>query len=110
MDADKLQLHNRKAEIDDKGKDEHLSGMLNALADWTNESALTPYSGAGIGITKTTLENNFAWQFMFGVLWASTPIGGWNCGAGTLAATTGPMITMRQEQLWILMRTEAGCG
>lgn len=87
MDADKLQLHNRKTEIDDNGKDEHLYGMLNALADWRNDSAFTPYIGLGVGVANATLENTFvwpgngnqvsrdssdtafAWQFMLGVLW-----------------------------------------
>jgi opacity protein-like surface antigen len=87
IDADKLSLKKRGVDIDDEGKDEHFYGMLNALADWQNDSAFTPYIGIGIGATKATLDNTYVWpgsgkqitrdssdtafayQFMFGALW-----------------------------------------
>ena len=87
IDTDKMKIKRRGIEIDDRGKDEHVYGMLNAVADWQNDSAFTPYVGIGVGGTKAQLKNSytrpgsggeitrdssdtaFAYQFLFGALW-----------------------------------------
>jgi len=87
MDADTFKMEHRGIEVDDKGRDEHLYGMLNGLVDWQNDSAFTPYLGLGLGVAKATLENDFvfpdtgrqvsrdssdtafAYQLMLGLVW-----------------------------------------
>jgi opacity protein-like surface antigen len=36
-----------------------MTAMLNAYYDFTNNSRLTPYVGAGIGVTRTSINMNY---------------------------------------------------
>jgi len=94
MKADELRLKRRGVSINDDGKDKHLYGMLNFMADLKNSTPFTPYVGLGLGITRASLENKFVWpgsgsqisrdssdtafayQAMLGVIWNPAP--NWN--------------------------------
>ncbi len=60
-EAESMKLIKRNTTITDDGKDEHLYGMLNLVADWKNESQFTPFFGVGLGMTNATLENKYVW-------------------------------------------------
>lgn len=50
--------------------------MVNAIAEWDNKSAFTPYGGAGLGVMLIDLgpiaDTVFAWQMISGVRWDLT--------------------------------------
>lgn len=91
MKTDTLVLHARATEIEDDGKDQHVYVLANAVFDWQNASAFTPFGGFGAGITQAKLENSytrpgttspvsrsstdtvFAGQAFAGLLWQATP-------------------------------------
>jgi opacity protein-like surface antigen len=64
------------------GDVKNLSGMINAYFDFDNDSIITPYVGAGLGVAKVDVsDNTFAWddsdtvyayQFMGGANFALT--------------------------------------
>lgn len=67
------------------------NGMLNAYAEWNNETSFTPFIGGGFGLSRTKLDVTFihpgtglwvstkntdyplAYQFLAGVAWAFHP-------------------------------------
>jgi opacity protein-like surface antigen len=86
-----LKPDSRVTGLNDQDYNQNVCGMLNLLADFTTDSAVRPFVGIGMGLTKSAFEQEYlgpgagsriarsgndlalAYQAMLGVMWNAAP-------------------------------------